>query len=157
MGITRSLVSGGSAMRSTQEMFDVISDNIANVNTTGFKSSRATFADQFSQIYRYGKAPASDTVNGAGGVNPMQFGLGVKTAAINKDMNQGVIEATNRPLDLAFQGEGFFIINNNGRELYNRARAFTRDLNGYLVDSSGGAFLQGYNLKIDSSGRIEKY
>ncbi len=156
MGITRSLVTGASAMKAQQDMFDVLSDNIANVNTTGFKSSRATFADQFSQIYRYGKSPSTNLGTGEGGLNPMQFGLGVKIGAITKDMSQGIIESTNRPLDLALQGDGFFIVNQNNREYYTRAGAFSRDLNGFLVDSATGAYVQGYNLNFDSNGRIVK-
>lgn len=156
MGLTRSLVSGSSSMRAHQKMLDVISNNIANINTSGYKSSRANFADEFYQIYRYGKAPDKVPENGLGGVNPMQFGLGVKVGSITKDMSQGIIETTNRPLDLALQGEGFFVVHQNGQELYTRAGAFTRDEDGNIVDSTTGANVQGYNINIDSAGKIVK-
>lgn len=156
MSLSRSLSIGTSSLRAHQEKFDVISNNIANVNTTGFKSSRTNFAEQFNQIYNYGKSPDSDSGVGVGGTNPYQLGLGVSVGSISKDMNQGTIETTNRPLDLALQGEGYFVYNINGQEVYSRAGAISYDKSGNLIDSNTGAFLQGYNINTDSSGRALK-
>ena len=156
MAIARSLATGASSMRAHQQRFDVISNNIANANTIGYKSGRAVFVEQFNQIQALGKSPDNNSGNGLGGVNPMQIGLGVKMGAVMKDMTQGSLEATERPLDLALQGEGFFVYNLNGNELYSRAGAVARDRDGFLVDATSGAYLQGYNTEIDADGKTVK-
>ncbi len=157
MGIARSLTSGGSALRTHQQRLDVISNNIANVNTTGFKSSRANFADQLSQTMNFGRSPSIVAGGGTGGINPLQFGLGVKMAAITKNMSQGALESTNRPLDLALQGEGFFVYNLLGNQVYSRAGAVSRDRDGYLIDTGTGAYLQGYDVEVDpATGKVAK-
>ncbi len=156
MGLSRSLTCGASSLRAHQQRFDVLSNNIANVNTIGYKSSRANFVEQFNQVYNLGNAPTQTEERGAGGINPLQYGLGVKLGSITQNMSQGAIEITNRPLDMALQGSGFFIYTLNGRQLFSRAGAISRDKGGHLVDSSTGAFLQGYGLKVDSSGRVMK-
>lgn len=156
MGLSRSLTIGASSLRANQQRFDVISNNLANSNTVGFKTERANFAEQFSQVYSRGNAPDVVSTTGRGGTNPMQFGLGVKLGSIQQDMTQGVIETTNRPLDMAIQGEGFFVYNSNGVDLYSRAGAVSLDRDGFLVDSNSGALLQGYNIEKDANGRIIK-
>jgi flagellar hook protein FlgE len=156
MGLTRSLSSGASSLRAHQQRFDVISNNIANTNTIGYKSSRASFVDQFNQTITHGRSPDSNEGTGYGGLNPLQYGLGVKMGAITMDMAQGIIETTNRPLDLALQGDGFFVFNSNGRQTFSRAGAVTRDQDGYLVDTATGAYVQGYNTESDGNGRIQK-
>ena len=157
MSLSRSLITGTSALQSQQKNFDVISNNIANANTTGYKSNKATFADQFNQIYNYGNAPDSNGGVGLGGTNPLQIGLGVKFAGVRSDMTQGPIETTNRPLDMAIQGDGYFIYNNNGSQEYSRAGAINRDKSGNLIDSATGAFLQGYNVATDvATGKTTK-
>ncbi|MDQ1264971.1 MAG: flagellar hook protein FlgE [Bacteroidota bacterium] len=156
MGLSRSLSTGTSSLVAHQQRLDIISNNIANANTIGYKSSRATFADQFSQVYRYGKEPDSVQGEGVGGVDPMQFGLGVKMASITNDMSQGILETTNRPLDMALQGNGFFVYNLNGQQLYSRAGAVNRDQDGYFVDSNTGAYLKGYNVLTDATGKAVK-
>jgi flagellar hook protein FlgE len=138
-------------------MMDIISNNIANVNTIGYKSSRGNFVDQLSQVYTVGKAPYNaEGRAGSGGVNPLQYGLGVRMGSVSMDMSQGILETTERPLDMALQGEGFFIYNVGGREFYSRAGSVIADREGNLVDSTTGAFVQGYNLQSDGSGRISK-
>ncbi len=156
MGLTRSLSTGASSLRANQQRFDVISNNLANTNTIGYKSNRANFEEQFNQIAKYGKAPDSVGGNGIGGINPIQFGLGVKMGSITQDMSQGTIETTNRPLDMAMQGDGFFVYNMNGKELYSRAGNVSRDAEGFLIDTGTGAYLQGYNAETDNSGAIIK-
>ncbi|MDQ1264918.1 MAG: Flagellar hook protein FlgE [Bacteroidota bacterium] len=156
MGLTSSLTSGASSLVAHQKRMDVISNNIANSNTIGFKSSRVSFAEQFNQIKSYGKSPDLTVGGGTGGMDPMQFGLGVKIGAVTREMQQGVLETTNRPLDMALQGDGFFVYNLNGKQLFSRAGGISRDSSGYLVDSSSGAYLQGYNLQLDANGKTVK-
>jgi len=152
MGLSRSLTTGTSSLRAHQARFDVISNNLANANTIGFKSSRANFSDQLSQVRRHGLSPSGASGTGTGGLNPMEFGLGVKLSSISKDMSQGVNEITNRPLDMALNGDGFFVYNMNNRTMYSRAGAINRDKQGYLVDNMSGAYLQGYNVQKDPDG-----
>lgn len=111
MGISRSLSIGTSSLRSHQRRFDVIANNIANINTTGYKASRVNFVDQFNQIVTRGRASNVVGGRGSGGNNPLQYGLGVRIGSISPDLSQGVIESTGRPLDMAIQGDGFFTIN----------------------------------------------
>lgn len=156
MGLSRSLSTGASSLRAHQQRFDVISNNISNVNTTGYKSTRANFIDQFSQIYNYGKAPDSVGGKGVGGSDPLQFGLGVRMGSITTNMTQGVLETTGRSLDLSLQGDGYFVYNNNGKQVYSRAGILNRDKDGFFVDASTGAYAQGYNLETDANGLIQK-
>ncbi|MGA2296466.1 MAG: flagellar hook protein FlgE [FCB group bacterium] len=156
MGLSRALATGASSLRAHQARFDVIADNIANVNTIGFKSNSMTFADELYQNYGYSKAPDIIEGVGIGGQNANQIGLGVKIGAISMDMGQGMLELTNRPLDLAFQGDGFFVYNLGGKQLYSRAGAITQDKDGNFVDSASGALLQGYNVTTDANGKLIK-
>lgn len=156
MALIRSLTSGTSSLKAHQQRFDVISNNIANVNTVGYKSSRATFAEQFNQTFAIGSAPNAITGGGVGGVDPLQIGLGVKLGAVKVDFSQGAIQVTNRPTDLAMQGEGFFVLERNGQQLFSRSGAFSFDRDGFLVDSTTGAYVQGFNLETDSSGLVQK-
>lgn len=156
MALARSLAIGAGALQAQQQMFDVVSNNMANVNTLGFKSGSVSFTDQLNQTLTHGRSPDSVAGVGVGGIDPKQLGLGVKVGAIRTDMSQGAIEATNRPLDMAIQGEGFFVYNMNNKELYSRAGAISRDKEGYFVDSATGAYMQGYNLQTDANGRAVK-
>lgn len=152
MGLSRSLSTGASSLKAHQTRFDVISNNLANSNTIGFKSSRVNFVDQLSQTQRFGFAPD----NGVGGLNPQQVGLGVRVGSTTKNMNQGAIEFTNRPLDMALNGNGFFVYSLNGQQLFSRAGSVDRDVAGNIVDTASGAFLQGYNVQLDSTFRPVK-
>ncbi len=156
MAISRSLSIGASSLRAHQLKFDTISNNLANLNTIGYKGNRANFEEQFYQVVSQGRSPESVDGIGTGGTNPLQFGLGVKLGSITQDMSQGTIEATNRPLDMAIQGEGFFVYNLNGQNMYSRAGNVSRDKNGFLVDSSTGAILQGYSVKASATGIVSK-
>lgn len=156
MPLIRSLTSGASSLKAHQQRLDVISNNIANVNTTGFKASRATFSDQFSQSFNLGSAPSNIAAGGIGGIDPLQIGLGVKLSAVKVNFSQGAIQTTNRPLDLALQGEGYFVLRYNGQERFTRAGSFSFDTDGNLVDGATGAYVQGYNLETDSAGRVLK-
>lgn len=156
MAISRSLSVGASSLRAHQMKFDTISNNLANLNTIGFKGNRANFEEQFYQVSNQGRAPESKDGIGTGGSNPLQFGLGVKFGSITQDMSQGTIESTNRPLDMAIQGDGFFMYNMNGQQMYSRAGNVSRDKNGFLVDSSTGAILQGYSIQANADGTVTK-
>lgn len=156
MGLSRSLVTGASSLGANQRRFDVISNNLANSNTIGYKNSSVNFQDQISQTMKYGIAPDSSGGVGIGGINAQQIGLGVKIGSITKDMSQGVLETTNRPLDMAINGDGYFVYSKNGKDFFSRAGAVSRDTQGNLVDTATGYYLQGYNVQTDGSGRPVK-
>jgi flagellar hook protein FlgE len=139
MALLNSLFSGVSGLRNHQAMMDVIGNNIANVNTIGYKGSRVTFSDTFNQMIRSGTNPE----NGAGGTNSMQVGLGMKVNSIDRNWNQGTFERTGITTDLALEGDGLFVLNNNGTQQYSRAGAFVFDADGKLVNPQNGAVVQG--------------
>lgn len=139
MSLLNSLYSAVSGLNAHQTMLDVIGNNIANVNTLGYKSSSVTFADTFSQFVSYGTNGSEDT----GGVNSYQIGLGTKVSSINSDWSQGTFESTGSTTDLALEGDGLFVLSLNGSTYYSRAGNFEFDSAGNLVDSSTGAIVQG--------------
>ncbi|MCX6152992.1 MAG: flagellar hook protein FlgE [Candidatus Kapabacteria bacterium] len=150
MSLSRTLSSGASSLIAQQLQMDVISNNIANASTTGYKSMRGEFADQLSQIYNYGSAPTANlSGSGFGGTDPKEIGLGVKLVATTNNFSQGAMETTSRPLDLALQGDGFFVYNVNGTSMYSRDGAISIDKSGNLVNSQG-ALLQGYNVLMNN-------
>ncbi|PZS25853.1 MAG: flagellar hook protein [Pseudonocardiales bacterium] len=135
----RSLFSGISGLRAHQQMMDVTGNNIANVNTAGFKGSSAVFEDTLSQMLRAAGAPQG----GNGGTNPAQVGLGVRMSGITTNFAQGAAQATGRSTDLMIQGDGFFVLKEAGQQLYTRAGAFSFDTDGRLT-APGGAVVQGW-------------
>ena len=138
MAFLRSLFSGVSALRNHQTMMDVIGNNIANVNTAGFKAGRASFSELYSQTIRNASRPTSTS----GGTNAMQVGLGMSVSSLDMVYNQGSIERTGNDLDLAIFGSGFFVVNKNGQNMYTRDGQFKWDADGRVVTGSG-AVLQG--------------
>ena len=130
----RSLFSGLSGLNSQQTGLDVIGNNIANVNTVGFKSSTIQFSELLSQTISGASSPVAD---GIGGTNPLQVGLGVGTAAIDVSHQQGNLQATGTMSDLAIQGNGFFIVSDGANTAYTRAGAFSFDANGTMVTGNG--------------------
>ena len=118
---------------------DVIGNNIANVNTIGFKGSRVTFSDTFNQFVKAGTNPTATS----GGTNSFQIGLGMKINSIDRNWNQGTFERTGITTDLALQGQGLFVLKSNGQQLYSRAGAFIFDADGKLVNPQNGAVVQG--------------
>jgi flagellar hook protein FlgE len=120
-------------------MMDVVGNNIANVNTVGFKSSQTVFQDTLSQMLQGAGAPTGAN----GGTNPAQVGLGVRLAGISTNYTQGATQSTGRGTDLMIQGDGFFVINQGGEQLYTRAGAFDFDALGRLVTPTGG-IVQGW-------------
>ena len=136
----RSLYSGISGLRAHQTMLDVTGNNIANVNTAGFKASSTEFQDTLSQLTQGAGAPQADT----GGTNPAQVGLGVRVAAVSTNFSQGSSQTTGRGTDMMISGEGFFITGKGGQQFYTRAGAFDMDAAGRLVSPDGG-ILQGWS------------
>ena len=138
----RALYSGVSGLKNHQTRLDVIGNNIANVNTVGFKSSRVVFQDLYSQTIGSGSGANGTTM---GGENSNQVGLGSSLSAIDIQHTRGATQYTGAPLDLAVEGDGFFILNANGSEFYTRAGNFSLD-NEYNMVSAEGYFVQGYSL-----------
>lgn len=139
MPFSASLTSAVSGLTNHQTMMDTIANNIANVDTIGFKASRVTFSEAFDQLIRDATGPT--TLNG--GTNPIQIGLGMTVQSIDTLNTQGNLETTGQSTDLALQGEGFFIVNLNGTQYYTRAGAFQFNGTGQLVDPGTGAIVQG--------------
>lgn len=144
----RSLFSGISGLRAHQTMLDVTGNNIANVNTVGFKSSQVQFQDTLSQVINNAGAPQG----GVGGTNPAQVGLGVGVSGITTNFQQGAAQLTGRSTDMMISGDGFFVINKGGEQLYSRAGAFSFDAMGQLVTPDGG-LVQGW--AADANGNID--
>ncbi|NMB32958.1 MAG: flagellar hook protein FlgE [Clostridium sp.] len=133
----RSMFSGVSGLRTHQTKMDVIGNNIANVNTVGFKSGRVTFEEVFSQTLKGAGSP--DQATGRGGTNPMQIGLGIDVATIDTIMTRGSLQRTDNPTDLSIEGDGFFIVRggSSGAYMFTRAGNFGLDRLGNLVTGSG--------------------
>ena len=143
------MLSGVASIKAQQSRMNVIGDNLANVNTTAFKSSRVSFAEMMSQTAR----SASGATSGRGGVNPIQYGLGVSVAATDMNNTQGALNQTNRQTDLAIQGHGYFITSNSQRMGYTRDGSFQVDSSGNLVQAATGERVLGW--KADSTGVID--
>ncbi|HHY95613.1 MAG TPA: flagellar hook protein FlgE [Firmicutes bacterium] len=129
----RSLFAGVSGLRNHQIRMDVIGNNIANVNTVGFKAGRVTFREMFSQLLGTASAPQG----GRGGTNPLQVGLGVSLASIDTLHEKGNLEGTGVSTDLAIDGAGFFLVSDGSHTYYTRAGAFSWDDKNNLVTPSG--------------------
>ncbi|MEJ5229547.1 MAG: flagellar hook-basal body complex protein [Pseudothermotoga sp.] len=141
----RSMFSGVAGMRNFQYEIDVVGNNIANVNTVGFKGSRVTFQTALSQTLK----AARSAQNNIGGTNAVQIGLGSQLATIDKIMTQGSFENTGNGTDLAIEGDGFFVLSNGSQYFYTRAGALTVDANGTLIQSSTGLKVQGWRAIQD--------
>ncbi len=139
MAFLRALLSGVSGLQNNQLMMDVIGNNIANINTIGFKASEATFSEAFAQTLQNATAP-----NGTnGGTNAVQVGLGVAVNSVDTMFTQGTLQTTGVSTDLAIQGNGFFAVDQGGTTHYTRVGTFQLDSTGELVDPGTGAILQG--------------
>jgi flagellar hook protein FlgE len=148
----RSLFSAISGLQAHQTKMDVVSNNIANVNTVGFKSSTTVFEDTLSQLLRNGSAPTASTA----GTNPAQVGLGVKVAEIATNFSQGATQSTGRDTDFMISGDGFFVTKSGNQQAYTRAGSFDFDGSGRLVTPDGN-ILQGWtatNGTVNTNGPI---
>jgi len=136
------MYSAVSGLRNHQIRMDVIGNNIANVNTVAFKSSRVTFQDTFYQMIRAGSAPDPD--GEVGGTNPRQVGIGMAINTIDTYFTQGSVQPTGNFTDLMIQGDGFFVLEDaEGNRYYTRAGVFGFDAEGNLVNKSNGMFVVG--------------
>ncbi|MCR4939367.1 MAG: flagellar hook protein FlgE [Treponemataceae bacterium] len=136
----RSLYAGVSGMQNHQTRMDVIGNNVANVNTTGFKRGRVNFQDMISQQLSGAAKPNEEK----GGVNPKEVGLGMSIASIDTIFNQGNLQSTGVSTDIAIQGNGFFILKNGEETFYSRAGTFGVDEEGTLVNPANGFRVQGW-------------
>lgn len=137
MAPTSSLFIGLSGLNANSRKLDIIGNNIANVNTTAFKSSRAMFETLFQTNLGFGTAPTSTS----GGINPRQIGNGVGIGAIQRNFNNGTINATGDLRDLAIDGSGFFMVESNGATFYTRAGTFRQDTEDNLTTATGERLL----------------
>jgi len=140
------MFSGISGLKGFQSSMDVIGNNIANVNTVGFKVSRTTFQSMLNQTVVGAKSPES---GGRGGTNAMQIGLGSQIGSISKVMTQGSFQNTGKKTDLGIQGDGFFILSDGLQNYYTRSGDYELDSNGSFVQPSTGLKLQGWISKVD--------
>jgi flagellar hook protein FlgE len=145
----RSLYSAISGLRNHQTRMDVIGNNIANVNTTGFKQSRVTFQDTLSQTLQ----GASSAAGNQGGSNPMQVGMGMAIASIDTIFTDGSFSPTGKSTDLGISGNGFFVISNGQSQMYTRNGAFDFDTSGNFVMPGSGYKVVGW--KADANGNID--
>ena len=146
----RALYAAATGMKAQETNIDVISNNLANVNTTGFKKSRADFQDLMYQYVTEPGAPTSQTT-----INPtgIQVGLGVKTAAVQKLFTQGDLSSTGNQFDIAIEGDGFFQITRpDGTLAYTRNGSFRLDQNGQMVTADGFLLAPGITIPPDSLG-----
>ncbi len=151
----RSLYSGISGLRANQTMMDVVGNNIANVNTVGFKSSNAIFQDTLSQVLVASTSPSGQNGKPAtpvtGGTNPAQVGLGVRVAAIQTNFGAGSTQTTGRSNDVMIQNDGFLIEKLQDQStVYTRNGALNLDASGYLTGPDGG-IVQGYPAAPDGT------
>ncbi|HBN07114.1 MAG TPA: hypothetical protein DD435_00195 [Cyanobacteria bacterium UBA8530] len=144
----KSIFSGVSGIRNLQTKIDVISNNIANVNTTGFKAARVNFQTQFSETLRGASAPGVSK----GGTNPSQIGLGTTVGGVDTLMTQGTIQPTGKNTDMALSGEGFFVLSDGTERYYSRDGNFDFDRNGTLGNPSTGYNVLGWMAKPNGDG-----
>lgn len=150
--MTTSMFTAIGALGLHQTFMDVVADNLANANTPGFKASRVLFQDQFSQVLSPGSAPST----GNGGLNPVQVGLGAQMGYATPIFTQGMLQETGRNLDLAIQGDGFFIYTDSaGGYRYSRDGSLQVDSQGYLVNGATGARVQGWQLETGQAGPVD--
>lgn len=150
----QAMFSGVSGLQAHQTKLDVSGNNIANVDTVGFKAGRVTFQDQLSQTLRSSAAPSATI----GGQNPSQVGLGVALGTVDTLQTQGNLESTGKSTDMAVQGNGFFMVASGSDVYYTRDGSFDLDSDGVMVNPASGLKLLGYvadvNGKIDTSQQV---
>jgi len=143
------LSAGVTGLQAHQKMLDIAGNNLANVNTTAFKAKSINFSELMTETIKKASQP-TETV---GGTNPQQMGGGVEIAGISPNMSQGNIVTTGNPLDMALEGEGYFVASDGSKNLYTRAGSFAVDADSYLVDPSNGYHVQ----RIGSVGESDDF
>ncbi len=149
----RSLFSGVSGLKNHQTRMDVIGNNISNVNTTGFKSSRVTFADTLNQTMTGASSPKDNI----GGTNPKQIGLGSSVSSIDLLFTDGSVQSTGKNTDLCLSGNGLFVVTRGNETFYTRNGAFEFDANGNYTMPGSGMFVQGWmaeNGVLSTTGAV---
>ncbi len=149
--MTSSLSSALTGLQAHQDWIDLIGNNLANSSTYGYKTGSARFSDQYNQTLRYASGPTT----GLGGVNPVQIGSGVRLADIGRNFQQGALTSTGRPLDMALDGQGFFMLSNGSRVVYTRVGTFGLDGARNLVDQRSGLKVlsrTGAPVQVDTEG-----
>ena len=141
MGSTTALLTGLTGLNANSRHLEVIGNNIANANTTAFKSSRMLFSTAMQRTIHIGSQPGDFT----GGTNPYQIGLGVNIAGVQHDFTQGSFQPTGDARDLAIEGDGFFVVRRGEDQVYTRAGAFRQDADGNLVTIDGD-LVMGYTV-----------
>lgn len=136
-------------LQASQTMLDVAGSNLANLNTTAYKSSAVSFAETLSNTLRSAGSPTEDT----GGTNPVQVGTGVSVAGVVRKMVQGDIVSTGNDYDMAIKGEGYFVLSDGEQTLFTRDGSFDLDENGLLIDSATGYPVQ----RVGSTGEVEGF
>ncbi len=147
--MSSALSAGVTGLQAHQKMLDIAGNNLANVNTTAYKSSRITFSELLSETIKKASQPTSTI----GGTNPQQMGSGVGISNISPNMTQGSIVNTGNPLDMAIEGEGYFVLSDGSQNVYSRAGAFAVDANSNLIDPSTGYIVQ----RIGSTGETDGF
>ncbi|MGB4505019.1 MAG: flagellar hook-basal body complex protein, partial [Syntrophaceticus sp.] len=137
----RSLFAAVSGLKCHQQRMDVIGNNIANVNTPGYKRSRVSFQDMLNQTIRGASRPVP---GGRGGTNPMQIGPGVSVGSIDLIMGGSSVQDTGKNTDLGIDGDGFFILSDGSRNYYTRVGSFDFDENGNLISLLNGMRVMGW-------------
>ena len=153
--MVRSLWTAATGMNGQQQNIDAISNNLSNVNTTGFKSSRVTFADTLSQTQTGASAPG-DTI---GGTNPKQIGLGTGVASIDLLFTDGSVQSTGKNTDLCLSGNGLFVVKSGSDVYYTRDGAFEFDADGNYVLPGSGLYVQGWTASdgvLSTTGAVDK-
>lgn len=150
----RSLYSGVAGLKTHQTRMDVIGNNIANVNTTAYKSSSMTFSELMSQTTQ--KASGANATTGVGGTNAKQIGLGVKAGAINTAITtQGFAQSTGNPFDIMITGDNFFVVSNGSENFFTRDGSFYVDGAGNLAMTSTGYNVMGWGVD-ETTGNIKQ-
>ncbi len=147
----RSLWTSATGMIAMQTHIDTLSNNLANVNTTGFKKSRAEFEDLMYQTLKI-----AGTQNEGGNMTPvgMQIGMGVRPVTVHKFFTQGDYQNTGNPLDMAIEGDGFFRVQMNGEDVYTRAGSFKLDDDGTVVTAGGYPLQPEFTIPADTSSVV---
>lgn len=148
------LFTGASGLAANSMALDVVGNNLANLNTTGYKNQRVLFQDQVYQMINLGSS--GDGAN-LGGTNASQIGYGVGVGSVGTQFQQGAINPTGRPLDVAIQGGGFFTLRGTSGHVFSRAGSFGVDANGYLVDPSTGAKVQRFGIVGEGGGSLPAF
>ncbi len=143
------LSAGVTGLQAHQKMLDIAGNNLANVNTTAYKASSVTFSELLNETIK----KASQPTTGVGGTNPQQIGSGVGIANITPNMLQGSIVSTGNPLDMAIEGEGYFVLSDGQQSVYTRSGSFAVDADASLVDPATGYRVQ----RIGSEGEIDGF